>query len=337
MRSLLVGFACLGALALSGLAAALWLIASSPPAIEKPRDVFGFGSLGARATDVDIPSLKRYPARDGEDLAYRLYESASERILIFVHGSSYHGAGYHALASSISASGGAKVVLPNLRGHYQSGPHRGDVDYIGQLEDDLVDLIGFLRREGLRGPITLGGHSSGGGLAIRFAGGARDGAVSSYLLLSPVIPTSPAVRGGTAGGWASLHLRRLYGLLALNAIGIRGFNVLPIVEFNKPPKYWDGTETLTYSYRLNTSYHPRYRYADDVRALDGKALVLVGANDEAIDPEALRALFASNAPRSQVAVLAQINHFGIFTDPVALQKMTEWLRSLPPDGSRPVR
>ena len=47
---------------------------------------------------------------------------------------------------------------------------------------------------------------------------------------------------------------------------IRGFNVLPIVEFNKPSKYWDGTETLSYSYRLNASYHPRYRYADDVRA-----------------------------------------------------------------------
>jgi non-heme chloroperoxidase len=174
-------------------------------------------------------------------------------------------------------------------------------------------------------------------LAIRLAGGPHSGTVSNYMLLSPGLPTSPAVRGGTAGGWASLHLRRLYGLLALNAIGIHGFNVLPIVEFNKPSKFWDGTETLSYSYRLNASYHPRYRYAGDVRALEDKALVLVGADDEAIDPGALRALFATNAPRSQVAILPQINHFGIFTDPVALQKMTEWLRSLPSDGSRPVR
>jgi len=300
--------------------------------MEQPRDVFNFANLRAIVTDIAIPSLRRYPARDGEELAYRIYDSSSERLLIFVHGSSYHGAGYHALASSISLSGTAKVVLPNLRGHFQSGRHRGDVNYIGQLEDDLVDLIRFLRREGHEGPITLGGHSSGGGLAVRFAGGAHDGGVASFLLLSPVIPTSPAVRGGTAGGWASLHLRRLYGLLALNAIGIHGFDALSIVEFNKPAKYWDGTETLSYSYRLNISYHPRYRYADDIRALDDKALVLVGADDEAVDPDALRALFASSAPRSQVAVMPHINHFGIFTDNMALQKITEWLRTLPPDN-----
>jgi pimeloyl-ACP methyl ester carboxylesterase len=246
-----------------------------------------------------------------------------------VHGSTYHGAGYHALASFISLSGAAKVVLPNLRGHFQSGRRRGDIDYIGQLEDDLVDLIQFLRSENLEGPITLGGHSSGGGLAIRFAGGARPDTVSSYLLLSPIIPTSPAVKDGTAGGWTTLHRRRLYGLLTLNAIGIHGFDALPIIAFNKPVKYWDGTETLSYSYRLNVSYHPRFRYANDIQSLGNKALVLVGADEEAVDPEALRAPFLSSAPRSRVAILAHINHFGIFTDPGVLQQITDWLRGLP--------
>lgn len=200
MRILLIGVACFGVLILSGLVTAFRLIASSPPKIKKPRDIFGFASLHAREIDTDIPTLKRYTARDGEELAYRSYDSSSERFLIFVHGSSYHGAAYHALASSISMSGAAKVILPNLRGHFQSGRRRGDVDYIGQLEDDLMDLIQFLRHEGLQGPITLGGHSSGGGLSIRFAGGAHDGIVSNFLLLSPVIPASLAVRDGTAGG-----------------------------------------------------------------------------------------------------------------------------------------
>jgi len=35
---------------------------------------------------------------------------AADRILIFVHGSSYHGAGYHALASAVSLAGAAKVL-----------------------------------------------------------------------------------------------------------------------------------------------------------------------------------------------------------------------------------
>jgi hypothetical protein len=140
------------------------------------------------------------------------------------------------------------------------------------------------------GPVTLGGHSSGGGLAIRFAGGSHGDLVSGYLLLSPIILTSPTVKNGTAGGWANLHQRRLYGVIALNILGIHGYDGLPIVEFNKPEQYCDGTETLTYSYRLNVWYHPRVRYDDDLRALDGNALVLVGADDEAIDAEALRLL-----------------------------------------------
>ena len=89
----------------------------------------------------------------------------------------------------------------------------------------------------------------------------------------------------------------------------------PVIEFNKPTKFWDGTETLSYSYRLNVSYHPRYRYQDDIRSLGGPTLVMIGANDEAIDPEALRGLFAASAPNAQMTVVPGLNHFGIFNTP----------------------
>lgn len=330
VKLLLIVAACIGGLFVLGVVTALVLVASPFPPLAKPRDVFDFTSLQKIPTAIDLPSLQRYPARDGEQLAYRFYPSAADRILIFIHGSSYHGAGYHALASAISLGGAAQVVLPNLRGHYQSGLRRGDVDYIGQLEDDIVDLIRFLRADHKTGPITLGGHSSGGGLAIRFAGGGHGDDVSSYLLLSPIIPRAPSVRGGTAGGWANLHWRRIYGLLALNALGIHGFDGLPIVEFNKPAKFWDGTETLAYSYRLNVSYHPRSRYQNDLRALPERTLMLVGQNDEANDPEKLQAVFAADAPAARTMILPGISHFGIFSDPAALDAMATWLRGWPP-------
>jgi pimeloyl-ACP methyl ester carboxylesterase len=329
MNVLIVAVACFAVLLALGFIVAFTLVASPSPGIDKPRDIFGFSLLEPSKKDGEIPDLKRYAARDGEELAYRLYESSSARILVFLHGSSFHGGGYDGLAAAISASGAAKVVLPNLRGHYQSGRRRGDVDYIGQYEDDIVDLLAFLRREGLTGPITLGGHSSGGGLAIRFAGGGHGNIVSRFLLLAPIIPVSPAVRDGSAGGWSSLNMRRIAGLLMLNVVGIHGYDGLWAIEFNKPAKFWDGAETLAYSYRLNASYHPRYRYAQDVRALDGKALVLVGADDEAVDAEALRVLFAANAPRSRVAILPKINHFGIFFDALALRAVIDWLRGSP--------
>jgi len=329
MNFLLIGLLALAVLVLGYLATALVLIASRPPAIASPRDVFGFAALKAGDPPADLPNLQRYAAKDGEEPACRHYASSSDRILIFIHGSSYHGGGYNALAQAIAQSGTAKVILPNLRGHYQSGRRRGDIDYIGQFEDDIADLIHHLRSQGLQGPITLGGHSSGGGLAIRFAGGAYAGLVSNYLLLSPIIPKSPAVRDGTAGGWSSLHMRRISGLLLLNAPGIHGFDGLSVIQFNKPPVFWDGTETLSYSWRLNASYHPRYRYDKDIQALAAKALVLVGADDEANDPAALRALFESHAPGSPCSIVPDVNHFAIFSDPGVLERIRRWLAAQP--------
>jgi alpha-beta hydrolase superfamily lysophospholipase len=319
----LVGLALAAALAI---AAALALVASSPPSAAAPEDVFGFARLPA-APPPDLPPLQTFAARDGEELAFRRYDSAAERVLVFVHGSSYHGASYHALASRLSRSGAAKVVLPNLRGHYLSGRRRGDVDYVGQLEDDVFDLVAHLRAGGWRGPVTLGGHSSGGGFAIRFAGGASAGTVSSQLLLAPVVPGSPALRGGTAGGWARVHLRRVIGLVLLNAVGIHGFDALPVIEFAKPRRFWDGSETLAYSFRLNASYHPRADHARDLRALRGRPLlVLVGADDEAVDGEALRELFADVS--DAVEVLPGVDHFGVYRDPAVLERIERWLQAL---------
>jgi non-heme chloroperoxidase len=312
---------------------ALALAASPPPPMPAPKDIFDFASSAKISNPTGLPDLQRYKARDGEQLAYRFYDSTAERILIFIHGSSYHGGGYHALAAAVSSKGAAKVVLPNLRGHYMSGRRRGDVDYVGQLEDDLVDLIAYLRAEHRTGPITLGGHSSGAGLAIRFAGGGHgETGVSSYLLLAPIILRAPSIRGGEAGGWANTNFRRLFGLLALNAIGIHGFNGLPLIEFNKPAQFWDGTETLSYSYRLNVSYHPRPYYQGDIRALGAQTLVLVGANDQAVDPDGVRAVFAADDPQAQLMTMPGISHFGIFSEPAALDATAAWLRTLPPGG-----
>ncbi|WP_052391918.1 alpha/beta hydrolase [Paraburkholderia bannensis] len=300
------------------------MIATSPRRKAQSKDVFGFKSLQP-TPDTDLPPLLRYPARDGEQLAWRFYDSSADQIMIFVHGSSYHGRSYHALASVISASGAAKVVLPNMRGHFQSGRHRGDVEYIGQFEDDIADLITELRRQGYNGRIVLGGHSSGGGFVIRFAGGPHARLVSRFLLSSPVIPTSRTLRDGSASGWAQLHMRRLIALVILNIFGIRGFNALPVIDFNKPVQLWDGTETLSYSYRLNTSYHPRSRYARDLRKLADKAFVFAGEHDEAVDAQRLKELFQRECPASPFQIVQDMNHLGIFTSAPVHNMLIEWL------------
>src|ERR1700730_4750864 len=128
MKMVFFGAAALSGLFVLALITAFVFVASPPPPMPAPTDVFGFASLRKLLTEIDPPDLRRFRARDGEELAYRIYPSTADRVLIFIHGSSYHGGGYHALASFLSLSGAAKVVLPNLRGHYQSGRHRGDIE-----------------------------------------------------------------------------------------------------------------------------------------------------------------------------------------------------------------
>ena len=317
-------------IAATGLVTALYLTTRPLPPIPEGRDVFGFASdTGIRAQTGPVPAIDRYPARDGEQLAFQFYDSTAEVILVFVHGSSYHAAAYHALARELSDAGVAKVYLPNMRGHHLSGQRRGDVDYIGQLEDDLADLVAYIRGRGQRGPLVLGGHSSGGGLAIRVAGGKYGDMAAAYLLLSPVIPLAPTTRGGDAGGWAHLHRSRLFGLLMLNAVGITGLNGLPIIQFNKPEAFRDGTETLGYSYRLNVSFHPRYDYAADIKAVGDRFLLLVGDDDQAIDPVAYEDIFPQTGAEPRVIRLPGIDHLGIFSAPSALSAVQNWFRALP--------
>ncbi len=110
-----------------------------------------------------IPPLKTFAARDGQLLSYRYYAAQSDKVLILLHGACWHSQYFLPLAEFISSEGLAKVYTPNLRGHGQAPKRRGDVDYVGQLEDDLADLISMIREDNPHAMLIVGGHSSGAG------------------------------------------------------------------------------------------------------------------------------------------------------------------------------
>ncbi len=57
----------------------------------------------------------------------------------------------------------------DLRGRGESGGRSGDVDHIGQYEEDLTDVVAALRSAHPDRGFVLSGHSMGGGIAQRFA------------------------------------------------------------------------------------------------------------------------------------------------------------------------
>jgi len=274
----------------------------------------------------DIPRLQTFAARDGKDLAYRHYPCPSSKVLILLHGSGWHSRYLLPLARFVSDEDLADVYTPDLRGHGRDPERRGDVDYIGQLEDDLADFIAFILRDDPERMVILGGHSSGGGLAIRFAGGRYGCLADAFLLLSPFLKYNAPTMRPNSGGWARPYIRPIIGLTMLNNVGVRWLNRLPIIDFNMPQEARDGTETLSYSYRLNTSYAPR-NYEKDLSAITQPLFVAVGTEDEAFFADRFEPVI-SRFTHPEVRLLEGVSHMGVVVNPAVQPAVREWIRGL---------
>lgn len=292
------------------------LILSQGPSETVAGRTIDFSGQAVSATTEPAP-LETYQARDGSSLGYRHYRSdnADAPLLVFIHGSGWHGGAYDGLARAIAEKAGVEVALPDLRGHGLSPQTRGDIAYIGQFEDDIADLVGTLRKPGQ--PLILGGHSSGGGLVIRYAGGKYGQSLDGAVLLAPFLRYDAPTTRPNSGGWARPLTRRIIGLSMLNAIGITGLNGLTAIQFNFPDEVLNGaqgeTATARYSYRLNTAYAPRSDYLSDIAALP-PFLLLAGAEDESFDAQAYEPTMQQANPNGTYEVLDGQSHLGIVSD-----------------------
>lgn len=282
-----------------------------------------------------VPPLDRFAARDGRRLPVRHYESESSLHLVLLHGAGYHGAYLHPLARRLVERRAAEVHVPDLRGHGRSPERRGDIGHVAQLEEDVADLVAHVRTREPGARVVVGGHSSGGGLALRYAAGdARQGPVAGWLLLAPYLGhDAPTTRPGS-GGFARAHVGRILTLRLLNAVGVDRWNDAVVLEFDVPEPWRDGSETRAYSYRLATGFAPRAA-ARELAALEAPLLVLVGDADEAFRPTAYAPLIAEHAPHGQVELMAEASHLGLVGDARTAERAARWLETLgaPPSAA----
>ena len=269
----------------------------------------------------------RYTARDGAELAVRVHGGSDVTVpmVVLVHGSGAHGAAYDGLAAEISAATGAQVLVPDLRGHGVNPAPKGDVAYIGQLEDDLADLVTAYRKAGQK--LVLVGHSSGGGLVIRFAGGRYGKSLDGAVLLAPYLKYNAPTMRENSGGWAQVLTRRVIGLSMLNAVGITALNGITAITFNLPEGPLSESMTGAYSYRLNTSYAPRSDYLADVAALPA-FLLIAGAEDEAFKADQYEAVLSGANPKGHYQILQGVGHLDVFRQPDAIAKTAEFIRNI---------
>lgn len=311
---------------------ALALVATErPQAATQPAalDLAAFAS----ADDATAPALQPYTARDGVQLAFRLYESRAEAstVLVLLHGSGWHSLQFAALAGAISEQGLAHVVTPDLRGHGFDPTRRGDVDYIGQLEDDLADLINLAQARFPGAQVVVGGHSLGGGLAVRFAGGTHGRLADAYVLLAPFLKHDAPTTRPNAGGWARPLVRRIVGLSMLNAVGVRQLNHLTVIQFAMPEAVLAGplgaSATTAYSYRLNTAYAPRPDYGADLAAIRQPLLVVAGDADETFIATQYEPTIVAHTDTGSYIVLPGVTHIGLLTDEATQAALGGWLEA----------
>jgi non-heme chloroperoxidase len=274
----------------------------------------------------NLPQLHTFCARDGKTLTYRHYPAESEKVIILIHGSGWHSQYFLPLAEFISSEGLAHVYTPDLRGHGPTPDTRGDVSYIDQLEDDLADLLAIIRKNHPNAILIVGGHSSGGGLAIRFAGSQYGKQADAYVLLSPFLKYNAATMRPNSGGWAHAYSGRIAGLSMLNMLGIHWFDNLTAIEFNMPEEARDGTETLSYSHRLNTAYAPR-NYKKDLSAITQPFLVVAGTRDDAFIADQFEPVI-SQYTAVQVTLLPEVTHMGVVVRPEIQPVLKGWLKGL---------
>src|SRR4051795_13518029 len=223
--------------------------------VRQPAELISISAARKLVDFSSLPPVQRFQARDGTDLAYRHYSARgpeSGRIAIVVHGSSGSSRGAIHVLSTALAERGVQTFAVDIRGHGSSGT-RGDIRYVGQLEDDLADIVGEIRKANPTAPLTLVGHSSGGGFALRVAGSPIQHLFARTVLLAPYLGYDAPSTRPDAGGWASPDIPRFIALSVLRGIGIPWAESLPTVAFAVPP---DSASSLnaSYSYRLMRNF-----------------------------------------------------------------------------------
>lgn len=322
MKRVLIGFvAVIGVLATAVFCLIGFGTAPPPPPL---------ASVTAPFSSLDystVPAIERYAARDGAQLSFLRYPSFGKQVAVLIHGSAGGASSMHAMATALQHEG-ITAYVPDLRGHGANLP-RGDIAYIGQLDDDMADFVRFLQQRHPGAPVALVGFSSGGGFALRIAAGPSGQFFSRYILLSPFLRyDAPTVRKADAAAghhaqWTSVSSGRIVGLSMLNGFGIHWLDGLPVIHFAVPPE--TPNITTSYSWRLQQSFQPHNDYMADIRAVSRPMQVFVGSEDEMFVPEQFSAVFGAD-PNAQVTILPGLGHSQMATDARAVQTVAQALK-----------
>jgi len=303
---------------------ALARIHSPEPEFEKPlattMDPQAFADLGFEQPNSFEEVF--FEARDGETLFARHFSSESNTTILLLHGVLGESYLFNKMSGLLRQATGADVYALDIRGHGQSGGRPGDVDYIGQYEEDLADVVDQIKVEKPGHIIFIAGHSMGGGISLRYAMRDDFPEVDGYLLTAPTLghinPTMRTESAETDEPFMKLHIQRMIGLSMLNSVGNHDYDSLNVLFFNLPAN----SPVTKYTHRSNMSNAPA-DYRDGLKAVNKPLLVIVGTEDEVIDAAKFETAIQQYS-KGELLIVEGATHNGIRHSEEAMMKIKEW-------------
>jgi len=287
--------------------------------LQRPPELRSLSKVRGTVDLSTLPAMERFQARDGTMLGFRHYPAsgpATGRAAIVIHGSSgSSGTVIHALSGAL-ATHGVETYAVDIRGHGTSGT-RGDIAYVGQLEDDLADFVATVRKTTPTAPLTLIGHSAGGGFALRVAASPIQNLFERTILLAPYLGYNAPTNQPKSGGWASADIPRVVGLTILRRLGIDCCEALPVLAFAVPPNS-EKMAVPAYSDRLMRNFANHVDFRSDLAAATKPLTIISGADDELMIADKYAEAVRGIVPAVDVKLIAGVNHLGIVSNPAAV-------------------
>jgi non-heme chloroperoxidase len=277
-------------------------------------------SLGAPFRKVDfsdLPRADKIPTSHGSPIAFRVWpanppSADTPLVVIAIHGSSAQSASIHPLGKALSAEG-IPVYAPDIRGHGDTGT-RGDIDYAGELDDDMTAFVAAVRDRHPNAKLVLIGFSSGGGYALHLAASPLGKSFTRTVMLSPMLgPFAPTYNHDQK--YARPFVPRILALLVLNGVGIHAFDHLTTLLLAIDPAR---TDILVghYSWLLMRAFATR-DYAADLRNAQTPLAVVVGEKDELFYADQFAPTVHAIRPEIPVSIVPELSHTGLTVDPRA--------------------
>jgi pimeloyl-ACP methyl ester carboxylesterase len=298
------------------------------PAIGQEASEEDLIASGIRIEQVYPYETVQFTMRDGTVLNAQYYAGESQQIILILHGVTGNNRLFNEPAGMIREETNASIYALDLRGHGNSGGQRGNVNYIGQYEDDLADTIDAIRIRHPNHELTVLGYSMGGAIALRHAAQGDD-TVDGYVLLAPNLgqdaPTANTDEAPELNPdeepFFQIHIPRIIGIAMYEQMGIRAFNGLPTMYFNLPEPFVN-----SYSYNAMMNSTPD-DYVAAFEAIDVPLLVIVGSNDETMHADAFPEMMAEVAPEGELHIIAGENHGSIRYSAAFIAVIQDWLLS----------